>query len=117
MWRVVIQEHIHAWYGCGISTQSPFPNFKWLLAEKPSSRWRKCRQFILNEGDASIEYSVSPTGTSPFSYQWLLDNKIISGATNDSYLLHILEGDTTKTFSYVVSNLMWKRYGIDSSLE
>jgi hypothetical protein len=50
----------------------------------------------------SDEFSVSVTGSQPFSYHWLLNSAPIPGATNSTYPFTVLGG--SHTYSVTVSN-------------
>jgi hypothetical protein len=49
-------------------------------------------------------FTVSATGTPPFSYQWLKNGKAISGATSSSYTLSSVKLTDSAAYSVTVSN-------------
>jgi hypothetical protein len=50
----------------------------------------------------SLSYSVTVSGSSPFSYQWYRNGSVVSGATNSAYAFTSLLG--TNTYYCVVTN-------------
>lgn len=49
-------------------------------------------------------FSVSVTGLAPFTYQWLKNGEVITGATSSSFSSPFTLGDNSKQFSVVVTN-------------
>ena len=64
-----------------------------------------------NVGD-STTYSLSPTGTSPISYQWQKNNVIINGATTNNYQLSTINLTDSGIYKCILSNMC----GIDTTL-
>ena len=52
-----------------------------------------------------VTFSVTATGTAPFTYQWQKNNSNISGATSSTYTLSAtVSGDNGATFRVIVTN-------------
>lgn len=56
-----------------------------------------------NVGD-SVAFSVSVSGSAPFSYQWLKNGAPISGATSSNLVLSNVQTSSTGAYSVVISN-------------
>jgi endonuclease/exonuclease/phosphatase family metal-dependent hydrolase len=54
----------------------------------------------------SVTFSVTVSGTSPFSYQWLFNGTNISGATNNPFVLASAQLTNAGNYSVVVTNLV-----------
>ena len=54
---------------------------------------------------SAIEYSLTPSGTAPFNYQWLLDNVEIEGATADNYNLTSINYQDSGVYSSYINNV------------
>lgn len=52
----------------------------------------------------SATFTVSVTGLAPFSYQWLKNGQVISGASSSSFSTPITFSDNSQQFSVVVTN-------------
>jgi Concanavalin A-like lectin/glucanases superfamily/Immunoglobulin domain len=58
----------------------------------------------LYSGLDSVTYSVTVSGSAPFSYQWYQDGSPVAGATNSAYSLTALPG--TNTYYVTVTNAL-----------
>lgn len=52
----------------------------------------------------SATFTVSVTGLAPFTYQWLKNGQVITGATSSSYSTPMTFGDNSKQYSVQVTN-------------
>ena len=48
--------------------------------------------------------SSTPSGTSPFSYQWIHDSNIIPGATTYTFTIESISCTDARAYSVIVSN-------------
>ncbi|MDB6059407.1 MAG: repeat containing protein [Verrucomicrobiales bacterium] len=53
---------------------------------------------------SSATFSVTASGSTPFSYQWLFNNGVINGATSSSYTIANAQQANTGSYSVVVTN-------------
>ncbi len=54
----------------------------------------------------NVTFSVAPTGTAPFTYQWTFDGTNISGATNSLFSLTAVQTTNAGNYAVVVSNVV-----------
>jgi hypothetical protein len=54
--------------------------------------------------DQAVTLSVSPTGEAPFTYQWMLNNIVISGGTNSTYTIASAAAGNMGTYSVIVTD-------------
>jgi len=52
----------------------------------------------------SVSFSVTPSGTGPFTYQWRLNGSPISGATNSTYTIPSVSSSHAGSYTVAVSN-------------
>ena len=52
----------------------------------------------------SVRLTLSPGGSSPFTFQWFINGNIISGATNNSYVIDSLIVANTGIYTCIVTN-------------
>jgi PKD repeat protein len=53
---------------------------------------------------SSVNFSVTASGTAPFTYQWYKDGAIITGATNNQLILNSVDSSDAASYYVVVSN-------------
>jgi para-nitrobenzyl esterase len=76
----------------GLTLQAAPPG----IAANPSS-------LTVTESQGAV-FSVSATGTAPFSYQWRKDGQAIPGATGDIFAISAVTGEDAGEYDVVVSN-------------
>ena len=54
----------------------------------------------------SVTFSVSVSGTSPFSYQWLFNGTNISGATSNPYVIASAQLTNAGNYSVIIANII-----------
>jgi hypothetical protein len=59
---------------------------------------------VTTTNGGSVTFSVSASGTAPLSYQWSFEGTDISGATNSSYSLPVVQPSHAGTYQVVVIN-------------
>ncbi|MDA3897860.1 MAG: immunoglobulin domain-containing protein, partial [Desulfobacteraceae bacterium] len=57
-----------------------------------------------NDPDTSATFSVTASGTPPFSYQWMKDKTVISNAVADSYTIDSVSEKDEGTFTCTITN-------------
>jgi len=52
----------------------------------------------------SATFSVSPAGTGPYTYQWLFNGTVISGATSSSYTISSTSTSNAGSYSVIIAD-------------
>jgi hypothetical protein len=84
---------------CGSKTLKPFLLY---INQKPIINTNPVTQ-NKNQGE-SFSYSLSPTGTSPFKYQWMKNNIPIMGATENTYQNNNITCSDAGVYSCIIEN-------------
>jgi hypothetical protein len=85
-----------------------FGNAAPLITSQPESQ-------VVNEG-GTASFSVTASGSGPFSYQWRYDNFKIPGATNATLTLNDIHPDQAGNYSVVVANAYGKTASANAML-
>ncbi len=70
---------------------------------------------IANAG-SSATFSITTTGSTPLSFQWLFNSVAIPGATASSYTVSSVQSGNVGTYSCIVSNSAGSVTSVDSAL-
>jgi RHS repeat-associated protein len=71
---------------------------------------------VLSDLGGSCSFAVSVEGTGPLSYQWMVNNSPIEGATNGIYTLADIDKDQGGTYTVAISNLFGCVTSLDATL-
>ena len=84
---------------CDSKTLQPFAL---TISQKPTISLSPLIQ--TKDPGSSLEYILSPTGTAPFTYQWLKDNEILTGKTMNPFDINSIVCSDAGVYSVIVSN-------------
>ncbi len=75
-----------------------------MLPTPPSIASNAQPQSVIAAQGSNATFTVSPGGSSPFSYQWLFNGGNLAGATGSSYIASNVQTNNAGSYSVIVTN-------------